>query len=205
MPTPSTALHKHPQEEVDNLVTDLAAKQSVSEKGQANGYPGLDATGKVPSAQLPASGSDPWTYVRLTSDFSTSSATAVDVTGLNFTPAANQRYEIEVALMVRTATATVGPRPGCAWPTGATDGVAWLQVTSASGTNVVQNGNINQAVLAPVGGLPNATASFPASIKGLLVMGASPSGTFRVQLASETAGTVVTIKAGSFLRYRTVP
>ena len=35
------------------------------------------------------------------------------------------------------------------------------------------------------------------------VAGASPSGTFRVQLASETAGTNVIMKAGSFIRYRT--
>jgi hypothetical protein len=32
----------------------LAAKQATSEKGQANGYAGLGADGKVPSAQLPA-------------------------------------------------------------------------------------------------------------------------------------------------------
>ena len=31
--------------------------QKISEKGQANGYPGLDGTGKVPAAQLPSSGS----------------------------------------------------------------------------------------------------------------------------------------------------
>ena len=32
----------------------LSALQLRSEKGQANGYAGLDATGKVPLAQLPA-------------------------------------------------------------------------------------------------------------------------------------------------------
>lgn len=32
------------------------AVQPISEKGQANGYAGLDGSGKVPSAQLPASG-----------------------------------------------------------------------------------------------------------------------------------------------------
>lgn len=36
------------------------------------------------------------------------------------------------------------------------------------------------------------------------IAGASPSGTIRVQLASETAGTVVTVKAGSFIKYRTI-
>ena len=35
--------------------------------------------------------------------------------------------------------------------------------------------------------------------------GASPSGAFKIQLASETAGTTVTMKAGSWLAYREVP
>ncbi len=43
---------------------------------------------------------------------------------------------------------------------------------------------------------------YPANIKGVVVAGASPSGTVNVQLASETAGTTVTIKAGSFIKYR---
>lgn len=42
------------QSTVTNLVADLAARQLLSEKGQANGYAGLDGSGKVPSAQLPS-------------------------------------------------------------------------------------------------------------------------------------------------------
>jgi hypothetical protein len=44
-----------PQSAVTNLSTDLGAKQSTSEKGQANGYASLDGGGKVPVAQLPNS------------------------------------------------------------------------------------------------------------------------------------------------------
>ena len=148
--------------------------------------------------------SDPWTYITLGSNFSTSSATAVDVTGLSFTPSASTNYEIEAWLMTRTATATIGPRPGVGWPTaGVTDGVAYIQQTSAAGTNVLQNGNFNAAVLAPVGGLPNTTQSWPAWIKANLVMTTGVTGTFRIQLASESAGTNVTVQAGSYLKYRT--
>lgn len=146
-----------------------------------------------------------WTYLRLLSDFTTSSATAVDITGLAFAPAANTRYEFVARLMVRTATTTVGPRPGVAWATGMTDGVAFIQQTSSATANVFANGNINAAVLAPVGGLPNTTQSYPALIEGYVMAGATPSGNVRAQLASETAGTVVTVKAGSFLKYRIVP
>ena len=42
---------------------DLTAYQATSEKGAADGYASLDATGKVPSAQIPASASD---FVSLT-------------------------------------------------------------------------------------------------------------------------------------------
>ena len=151
-----------------------------------------------------AGGSDLWTYVKLASDFVTSSSAAVNVTGLAFTPQANKSYQFDGILYLRTATATVGPRPGLAWPTGATDGVASIDTTSSATARLLTNGNINAALLAAVGGLPNTTQSYPGRIEGTLIMGAAPSGTVRVQLASETAGTDVTMKAGSWLRYREI-
>lgn len=160
-----------------------------------------DGTWATPSG----GGSDPWTYVKLGSDFVTSSATAVPVTAFEFTPAASTTYEIEGTFLLRTATATVGPRLGVAWPTGGTDGVAYLQVTSAAGTVVMQNGNINAAVLGPVGGLPNTTQSWPSQLQATLIVGASPTGTFKIQLATETAATNVTMKAGSWFKYRAIP
>jgi hypothetical protein len=39
--------------DLDSIDTLLYGKQDTSEKGQANGYPALDSSGKVPSAQLP--------------------------------------------------------------------------------------------------------------------------------------------------------
>jgi len=207
MPTPSETLHIHPQAEVVNLVSDLAAKEATANKGEANGYASLGSDGKVPTAQLPAAGSDPWSYLRLTSDFSTSSATLVDVTGLGFAPAANQRYEFEATLFLRTASAGTNPRTGFAWPTGLTDGVAMITQApaTATGAAVFASGNPNAALQIAAGGLLNATQSWPAFVKGAALVGASPSGSLRVQMSSETAGTNVTVKAGSFLRHRLVP
>lgn len=147
-------------------------------------------------------GADPWTYVVLAVDFTTSSASAVDVTGLAFTPAALTRYEFEATLLTRTATATVGPKPGVAWPTGTTDGVVTGWQTTSNTAQILVNGNPAGAALIGGTGVPNTTASWPAFIKGVVITGASPSGTLKIQLASETAGTNVTIKAGSFLKYR---
>lgn len=159
-----------------------------------------DAAGTI---TLPG-GSDPWTYAKLAADFPTTSSTAVDVTGLAFTPAANTAYEFEVLLLCRTATATVGPRAGLAWPTGGSDGVANMYTPSSGTAQTMVFGNIAGAMLAAVGGLPNTTASYPVSIGGVFIAGASPSGTVKVQLASETAGTSVTVKAGSFIKYRAI-
>lgn len=144
----------------------------------------------------------PWTHIFIAADFATTSASAVDVTGLGFTPAANTRYEFEAQLLTRTDTTTVGPRPGLAWPTGMTDGVASIQQASSLTANVFANGNVAGPVLAPVGGLPGTALSWPAYVKGLAYAGASPSGQIRIQLASETAGTNVRIMLGSFLKYR---
>lgn len=151
-----------------------------------------------------ASGSDPWTYVKLGSDFNTTSATAVNVTGLAFTPSANLTYVIEGYLLLRTATTTVGPRPGATFPTGLNDSAIHIEAAASNTTQILNEGNANTTNLALVTGEANTTGSWPALIAGMLITGASPSGAFQVQLASETAGTTVTIRAGSWIRYRTI-
>jgi hypothetical protein len=42
------------ESQVSNLTSDLAACEKTANKGQANGYPGLDSSGHVPTAQLPS-------------------------------------------------------------------------------------------------------------------------------------------------------
>lgn len=147
-------------------------------------------------------GSDPWTYIVLANDFTTSSTTNQDVTGMGFTPDANTRYEFEWTLMLRTATATVGPRACLAWPTGMTDGVATVRAASTVSGEINGSNNINTTVLNSLTGVPNNTQSWPAKMYGIAQAGASPSGQIRLQLSSETAGTNVTVKAGSILKYR---
>jgi hypothetical protein len=149
-------------------------------------------------------GADPWTYIKLANDFTTSSATAVDITGLAFTPAANLQYEFEACLFMRTATATVGPKPGLAWPGGVTDAVADAYASISATVEVQAHGNANAALLAASTALANTTQSFSGRLFGSMKMGGSPTGTLKVQLASETAGTNVIAKAGSFLKYRTI-
>ena len=208
----AAASHMHAQADVTGLVTALAGKSDTTHNHSVTGltgYPGgtstfLRADGAF--AAPPGGGSDPWTYVRLTSDFTTTSTTAANVTGLAFTPAANTRYEFEGLLMLRTATTTVNPRTGLAWPTGGTDGVAMIeQAQTTTAVPICANGNIAAVLLVAVGGLPNTTQSWPARVQGMFIAGATPSGDVRLQLASETAGTTVRVVAGSWLKWRTVP
>lgn len=151
-----------------------------------------------------AAAADPWTYVKLTSDFVTSSATAVDVTGLEFTPAASKTYIFEAGLLTRTATTTVGARPGLLWATGLNDGSALIKNPTSATAQSILIGYPGTTMLAAVGGLPLTSASYLAEIRGTIVAGGAPSGSMKIQLASETAGTNVTIKAGSWLRYREI-
>lgn len=99
--------HSHPQSEITNLVTDLAAKQATSQKGQANGYAGLGADGLVPSSQLPASGGGAWTTIKKLADESkNNSAVVADDNTLIAVLAANTQYSIRLlAFFLTNATA----------------------------------------------------------------------------------------------------
>lgn len=152
------------------------------------------------------SGSDQWTYVRLASPVTTSSATAVSITGLAFTPTANKTYRIEAHVLVRAATATVGPRPGLNFPTGLTTQAMVITVpNSATALGFLAIGASTAGQFVAGTGLPVTTADFLGKIEGTIVVGASPSGTVQVTIASETAATNVTVQAGSWLAYREIP
>lgn len=149
-------------------------------------------------------GADPWTYTRLGADFTTSSGSAVNVAGLAFTPAANKTYAFKGVLLLRTATATVGPRPGMSWPTGLNDGAAKFRTPSSATADLIAGGNPANPILTAVGGLPTTTASWLGEFAGLVVAGPTPSGAVQVQIASETAGTNVTVRAGSYIASREI-
>lgn len=167
------------------------------------GADGAQGPQGIQGPQGPA-GADSWIYVRLANDFTTSSATAQAVTGMGFAPAANKRYEFEGKLRLRTATATIGARPGISWPTGFVDGGVGIWAAISATTEAIARQPAGIAAQAASTALPDTTHSWPGFISGELEMGASPSGNVQVTLASESAGTNVTIKAGSFLRYREV-
>ena len=171
------------------------------------GPPGADSTVPGPKGDKgdPGEpGSDPWTIVKLASDFPTTNATNTNVTGLAFTPAINKTYYVLGTLMLRTATASVGARPGIAWPANLTDGTARVEASTALTTSVLRSWGAKTTQNAASTGLADTVSSHYSKLEALIVAGPTPSGNFQVTLASETAGTTVTMKAGSYIMYREI-
>lgn len=148
--------------------------------------------------------SDPWTYVVLGSDFTTSATANANVTGLSFTPAASKRYAVEGRLMLRSAAATTGPRPGIAWPSGLDDGASQITAPNSNTALAFRSQGARTTQNAASTGVPTTVDSYLAILDAVLVAGASPSGDFQITLASEIAASLVTMRAGSFIRYREV-
>lgn len=150
-------------------------------------------------------GTDPWTVVKLASQFTTTSASSVAVTGMSFTPAANKTYIVRGAFLVTTATATVGPRPGVNWPTGLTRQGARIAVPNSATAEALRAWGPTTAAQNAAGtGLPDTTNAYLSTFEAIIVAGASPSGAVQVTLASETAGTTVRMEVGSHFMYREI-
>ena len=148
------------------------------------------------------------TYVSLSGDFTTSSTSAVDITGLSFTPDADTDYIIMIKLLVQTNNDTYGASCGVEWPTGLDDGscalylidssaIADISLTSTQWLNIPTTLDTTTAY----GECPNAAESFLCYGVALLMAGATPSGDFKLQCRAENVAQTLTIKAGSFIRY----
>lgn len=178
------------------------------------GLPGSDATvtktaveavltGEITSHTHPTSGgADPWVIVKLAQDFTTSLATNTNVTNFLFTPAPNKTYLIFGYFLLRTATATVGARTGVAWPSNLTDAVMRMEASNSLTAAGIRFWGARTTQNTGCTGLATTADSHWGSLDGIMITASNVSGNFQITLASETAGTNVTIKAGSILMYR---
>ena len=151
---------------------------------------------------------DGWTYVRLASDFTTSSATAVDVTGMAFTPDASAHYVVEGHLMLASAvggatTTGVAPQPGITWPTNVGNGTYWTNQASATGSTLPRYGNTTANFVSGADSIPD-TNPWPHKLDVNFLTLSNVTVTFQMTLRSEVAATNVTMKAGSYIRYRRI-
>lgn len=185
--------HSHAQGDVTGLGTALDGK-SPTTHDHDSAYAAIDHTH--------AGGADPWTYVKLAEDFTTSGTTNANVTGLAFTPATGKTYYVIGVFMLRTATATVGARPGIAWPANLTDATARAEAATSLTASAIRSWGARTTQNAASTGLATTTDSHYGGVEALMVTGATTSGDFQITLASESAGTNVSIKSGSFIAYR---
>lgn len=146
--------------------------------------------------------SEAWTYLRVASDVSNSTTTPANITGLGFTPATDAQYIVEGMLMLRSAAATTAPQPGIVWPTNVGDGVYWTQQASASNSTTPRYGNTSATFNSGATDIADATGSWPIRLDVTFLTGGTTSGDFQMTIRSEVAASAVTVKAGSWIRYR---
>ncbi len=154
---------------------------------------------------IDAANGDPWTYVKLGSDFTNNTTTRNNVTGLSFTPSANTTYEIHCKFLLQADTTTTGPRPGISWPGGTTETAAVVMAPSSATAATFRFWGDPTTQDSATTGVSVINETYLGTAEAYMVMGGSPSGSFQIVLASEVAASTVRMMAGSFIRYRTVP
>ncbi len=147
------------------------------------------------------------TYYHLTSDFTTTSSSAITITGLSFTPEANKKYLISGKLLLRTSNTSVGAKAGMNWPTAdVIDNGGTIRAANStnSGSNKFFIGTANGQTNAS-NTFSNTTESHMAEIQDVyLIMGSSPSGDYSATIKSNGSVTM-TCKAGSYIKVIELP
>jgi hypothetical protein len=147
------------------------------------------------------------TVAKKTADQSNSTTTLADVTDLGFPVSANADYWFEFIVVFQTAATTTGIRLDLNGPASPTYIVWWREIPLSAQTAGTDNIQDRQLVAwqgdAATGSIGVANQNFVARITGILRNGAN-AGTLQLQFASEVAGSAVTVKAGSIVRYRQI-
>lgn len=145
-----------------------------------------------------------WSEVVLGTDATNDTTTQTAVTALKFTPAANKRYIVEGWIAHTANVNGTGVRVGITMPSGLVH--APVQIVSANGAaasqsnnNTVSSGNTASTAANSAGAV--ACMTF---IRAIVIAGASPDGDVQVTVASELASNLVTVLAGSVLRWRDI-
>jgi hypothetical protein len=168
-------------------------------------------TGTVPSVRLGASPTatkslrgdqtwvEDWTTIVMGSDATDSTASLVDCGTLSFTPVGGALYEIEALLVFETAATTTG----CQWTfvdsATSTWSAQWLFAPTNATANANRNGALNNVALGTGTGASTRHIAFG---KAMVQAQAVPTGVIKVQIRTEVAASLLTVRAGSFMRYR---
>lgn len=141
-----------------------------------------------------------WSEQILTTPYTNSTTTLSDIFA-GFTPQASSRYFIDVTMSVASAASTTGVVMGLAGPTsGITfSAVKVVQYLSVSSDRIAHSG-INSFTTTVA---DYSTAPTIATIQAILETGTTGgAGNIRPQARSEIAGSPITVRPGSMMRWR---
>ena len=139
------------------------------------------------------SGSDPWTWQKLSADVVNSTVTLAAVTGMSFTAIANTTYLIEIVGTFQAAASTTGIALALDIPSGSISGqtVHPTTATSLGGTEQIADSATSGATT----GVRASNTNTPIFATFIVVIGAT-GGAVQMQFRSEIAASAVTMKAG---------
>ncbi len=198
-------------------ISDLATRVALEIKNHKNATSGAHAasaisfspTGTIAGtnvqtalAEVASEAERAWTYEVRSTDYTNSTTTETDVfTG--FTPAANTNYEVEVFAVVFTVVGTTGFQGGLGGPATGTNLVMQM-VAFTNNTQGMNWNSINTFGVITAGSASTTNSAY--TVKSLVQMGASPgAGNIRFIAKSEIAASQITLKAGSYMRWRIAP
>lgn len=162
------------------------------------GLPGVGVQGPKgdPGPAGPA-GSIP--IVKLAVDQAISVTTLTDITGLSLPIAANADLMFEALIIWQSAATTTGIRIAINGPAGAVEVTALAEIQTSAAAFALQLHTGYQGGAATTS-IDTANARRVARLSGVVRNGPN-AGTLSIQVASEVAGSVVTVKRGSWARY----
>lgn len=152
--------------------------------------------------------SDPWTYITLDQDFTTTNTGGADVVGsgsaiFGFTPVSGKKYEINGTFMIRSTSILFAPKVQISYPSGTAPQNAATQIIGPNGN---QQSNLVSSLLSSLGLLPAINQDFIVQLTGLMIVSSTGTITapYKIRAAAGDITGPITFKAGSILKYRQI-
>lgn len=145
---------------------------------------------------------EPWTYIKLASDFTNNNATLSDVTGFSFSADGDSTYEVDVFGAYQSTATTNGIGMAVTGPAGVdVIGMGFVMTSATASGGFEQTGSTTSASTGVRATNTNSPLHFQALVKT-----SSTTGTVKVQMRSEVNAQTTTLKGGLVrMRYRKLP
>jgi len=182
---------------------DVGPQGLKGDKGDTGAQGIQGATGAQGPAGADGVGGDSWNYIKLASDVTTDQTSATD-TALTFTPPINSVVIFESQMLLRSTITTTGVRPGLKPVSNAVDFIASMEVATGATASTRRFWGANSSSNVATTSAPSATDSWFGCAWGTIITGATVASPLIVTLSSEIAASAVTMRAGSWMRWKAI-